>query len=244
VDFYKQTYRPDRGVLAVVGGVSAAELFPLLEKTLGTVPNPPVAPLKASWTKEPPQEGERTVRAQFDADPIVMMGWHKPNFPHPDSVALDALATILAKGNTSRLIKDLIFKTKMVTSVSIDTDFPGDRSPNLFVLQFSPAPKQTTEGIIAAIDSEIASIQKNGVAPEELERARRDAESSFMWGKTSTSGLAQDLAYDQAVFGDWRLLLKYPEMIRSLTSKNLQEAAAQYLVSKNRTVAILERSAK
>src|SRR5258708_21373132 len=56
VDFYKQTYRPDRGVLAVVGGVSAAELFPLLAKPLGTVPNPPVAPLKESWTREPPTE--------------------------------------------------------------------------------------------------------------------------------------------------------------------------------------------
>ena len=242
-EFYKRTYRPDRGVLAVVGGVKAAEIIPLLEKTLGTVPNPPVAPLVQEWTKEPPQEGEKTVRAQFDADPIAMLAWHKPNFPSPEAVALDALSTILTKGNTSRLIRDLVFKAKVATSVSCDTDFPGDRNQNLFVIQFSPAPGQTVQAVIGAIDGELTELQKNGVTQEELDRARRDAESSFLWGKTSTHGLAQDLAYNQAVFGDWRLLLKYPEMIKALTSKDIQEAAQKYLVSKNRTVAILERPA-
>ena len=244
VEFYKRTYRPDRGVLAVVGGVKAAEVLPLLEKTLGTVPNPPVAPLVKEWTQEPPQAGERTVKAEFDADPVAMLAWHKPNFPNKEAVALDVLSTILTKGNTSRLIKNLVFKSKMVTSVSCDTDFPGDRNQNLFIIQFSPAPKQTVEGVIAAIDRELLEIQKNGVTQEELDRARRDAESSFLWGKTSTHGLAQDLAYNQAVFGDWRLLLKYPEMIKALTSKDIQEAAAKYLISKNRTVATLERPTK
>ncbi len=244
VNFYKQTYRPDHGVLAIVGGVKANEVLPLLEKTLGTVPNPPVPPLIKHWTKEPPQEGEKTVRAFFDADPMAMLAWHKPNFPDKDSVALDVLTTVLTKGNTSRLVRDLIFKKKMITSVSCDTSFPGDRDPNMIVLQFSPASGQTLDGVIAAIDGEVLDIQKNGITEEELDRAKHDSDSSFLWGKTSTSGLAQDLAYNQAVFGDWRLLLKYPEMINALTAKDIQAAAAKYLVSNNRTVAKLERAGK
>jgi len=244
VEFYRKCYRPDRGVLAVVGGVKAEEILPILEKTLGAVPNPSVPPLKPNWTVEPPQKGEKTVKAQFDADPVAMLGWHIPNFPHQDSVRLDVLSTILTSGNTSRLVKDLVFGKKMVTSISSSTGYPGDRNPDLFVMQFNPAPKQSYESVVTAIDAELADIEKNGVKPEELERARRDAESSFLWGKTSPSGLAQDLAYNQAVHGDWRYLEKYLEMVRSVTSQDLQEVASKYLVPDNRTVATLERPTK
>jgi predicted Zn-dependent peptidase len=241
-EFYKRTYRPDRGVLAIVGGVKASEILPLLERTLGTVPNPAhIAPLKQDWSQEPPQDGEKTVRAEFDADPMVMMGWHMPNFPHKEAVALDVLSTILTGGNTSRLVKSLIFGKKMVTSVSASTGFPGDRDPNLFVMEFDPSPKQSEEAIIAAIDLELQDIQKNGVTQEELDRARRNAEASFLWGKTLPMDLAEDLAYNQAVHGDWHFLLKYIEMVRSLGSKDLQDVASKYLVNTNRTVAILER---
>jgi predicted Zn-dependent peptidase len=241
VAFYKSTYRPDRGVLAVVGGVKADEILPLFEKTIGQVPNPPVAPLTQAWTQEPPQEGPKTARVKFDADPLVMMGWHMPNFPHKDSVTLDVLCGILTTGNTSRLVKQLVLNKKMVTSISASTGYPGDRSPDLMVMQFEPAPKQKEEKIIAAIDLELAAIRKKGVTQEELDRARRAAESSFLWSKTNPSGLATDLAYNQAVHGDWRYLTKYIEMVRSTTSDDIKQAAQKYLVDDNRTVATLER---
>jgi predicted Zn-dependent peptidase len=242
--FYHQTYRPDQGVLAIVGGVTAKEMLPLLERTLGQVPNPPVEPLKKNWTKEPPQEGQKTVHVHFDADPIVMMGWHMPNFPHTESVALDVLSNVLTSGNTSRLIKDLLFDKKLVTAVSSYTGLPGDRSPNLFVLSYTPAPKHNAAEILAAIDKEITGIQKNGVTQEELSRAQRNIESAFLWGKVSTSELAQDLAYNQAVHGDWRYVTRYLEMARALTTEDIQKVAVRYLTADNRTIAYLERAQK
>jgi predicted Zn-dependent peptidase len=242
--FYKSAYRPDRGVLAVVGGVKALEIIPVLEKTLGTVPNPPVSPLKQEWTKEPPQEGQKTVRATFDSDPIVMMGWHMPNFPHKDAVALDVLSTILTNGNTSRLVKHLVFGKKIVSSVSSGTGYPGDRDPALFFMEYRPSSKVPSESVVPDIDLEIQDIQKIGVTAEELDRARRNAESTFLWGKTSAEGLAQDLAYNQAVHGDWRFLMKNLEMIRALTPKDIQDVANKYLVSTNRTIAYLDKAVK
>jgi predicted Zn-dependent peptidase len=243
-DFYKRTYRPDRGVLAVVGGVKASEILPLFEKTLGTVPNPKLPALKADWTKEPPQQGEKRVWTTFDSDPMAMMAWHMPNFPHREAVALDVLSTILTSGNTSRLVKDLVYGKKLVTSISASTGFPGDRDPNLFVLDFNPSTKVPSETVVTAIDGELADLLKNGVTDIEMERARREAESSFLWGKTSAEGLAQDLAYNQAVHGDWRYLVKYLDIVKGLTPKDIQDVAAKYLVPDNRTIAFLERAAK
>jgi predicted Zn-dependent peptidase len=242
--FYRECYRPDRGVLAVVGGVKAKEILPILESTLGTVPNPKVVPQKKEWTVEPPQKGPRTAVARFDADPVAVMAWHVPNFPHQESVVLDVLSTILTSGNNSRLMQSLVFTSKKATSVSSETGFPGDRDPNLFLVEFNPAPGIVPGMVVDSIEGTLQDIQKNGVKLEELEKARRAAESSFLWGKTSAEGLAQDLAYNQAVHGDWRYLTRYLEMVRSVTSKDIQNVAAKYLVEDNRTVVSLERPAK
>jgi zinc protease len=110
-------------------------------------------------------------------------------------------------------------------------------------MQFTPASKQSYDAVTGAIEGELQDIQKSGVTAEELDRARRAAESSFLWEKTSTAGLAQDLAYNQAVHGDWRYTVKYLEMVRSVTSKDIQDVASKYLVPENRTVATLERPA-
>jgi predicted Zn-dependent peptidase len=241
--FYQATYRPDRGTLAVVGGVKAAEVLPILERTLGTVPNPPVEPLAQDWSQEPPQQGPRTAQVPFDADPQAMMGWHMPAFPHPDAVALDALSTILTKGNTSRLEKELVLKGKSATSVDSFTGFPGDRRPALFVLSFTPAPGRTYDEVVKEVERVLLDIQEKGVTQEELARAQRSSESSFLWGKASTEGLAQDLAYVQTVYGDWRLLERNLVLIRALTPKDLQEAAKKYLVTSNRSLVTLERQA-
>jgi predicted Zn-dependent peptidase len=128
-----------------------------------------------------------------------------------------------------------------VTSISSETGFPGDRNPTLFVLEFNPAPGQTVQKVIAALDEEIKGIQKKGVTKEELDRARRFAESAFLWGKTTTEGLAQDLAYNQAVHGDWRYVEKYLDMVRELTTKDIRYTAMKYLINDNRIIATLER---
>jgi len=240
-DFYRATYRPDRGVLAVVGGVKATQVLPLLERTLGTVPNPKRPPLVPDWSVEPPQQGQRTVQVFFDADPQAMLGWHMPNFPHSDAVALDVLSSILTAGNTSRLEKGLVLGRKVATSVESFTGFPGDRDPGLFVLRFTPSAGRTYGEVLAVLDEQIAGIRKDGVTTVELDRAKRNAESSFLWGKVPTQGLAQDLAYCQAVHGDWRYLGRNLEMIRALTPEDLKAAAKKYLVDTNRTIVTLER---
>ncbi len=171
---------------------------------------------------------------------MAILAWHIPNFPHKDSVTLDVLCDILTSGNTSRLVKNLVLEKKMATSISASTGFPGDRNPDLMGW-FDPAAGQKNEKIIAAIEAEIASIRKKGVTQEELDRARRGAESSYLWGKTSPSGLATDLAYNQAVHGDWRYLKTYIEMVRATTSEDIKQAAGKYLVETNRTTATLER---
>jgi predicted Zn-dependent peptidase len=240
--FYKRAYRPDRGVLAVVGGVKADEVFKLLESTVGQVPNPDSAPLDTHYPVEPPQTKERRLEIQFQADPMADIGWHQPGFPDKDALALAVLADILTEGNSSRLVRRLVLKDKLAVSVDGGDAGLGNRAPALFVIQFTPAPGVSMDAVMAAMDDELAKVRKDGVTPEELARASRRVKASFLWAKDSPVGMALDLAEMQAVYGDWKVMDDFVNGVSKVDSAAVQAAAKRYLVDTNRTVAFLKKA--
>src|SRR5579864_8684189 len=58
--FYKKFYQPNNVVLIVAGKFEEARALALVEKHLGSIPRP-ARVLDATYTEEPPQDGERTV---------------------------------------------------------------------------------------------------------------------------------------------------------------------------------------
>jgi predicted Zn-dependent peptidase len=242
-EFYEKAYRPDRGVLAVVGGVKAGEVFSLLEGTLGQVPNPSVPPLDAKLPEEPPQTEERRVETHFDADPVGIAAWHQSMAPDPDAVALAVLAMILGNGNSARLNRDLVFGEKLATSVNCGAASSDSRAPGLFSVSFVPVPGVSLQRLLAAIDREIDGVKAKGVRPEELDRAKRAVKSSYLWSKDSLEGMAAELAGAQALKGDWRVVPAFVEALYQVDSAAIQKAAGRWLVDSNRSVLFQSRPA-
>jgi len=58
--FYKKYYQPDNAVLIVAGKFEEPKALAIVEKYLGSIPKP-ARKLDATYTEEPPQDGERTV---------------------------------------------------------------------------------------------------------------------------------------------------------------------------------------
>ena len=85
--FYKKYYQPDNVVLIVAGKFDEAKALALLEKYLGSIPRP-TRKLDATYTEEPPQDGERTVTLRrVGAVASVGVAYHIPSSAHPDSAA-------------------------------------------------------------------------------------------------------------------------------------------------------------
>ena len=80
--------------------------------------------------KEPKQEGERRIEVEFDAEPRLMIGFHKPTVPHFDDYVLDMISAILSDGRTSRFYKNIVEKSIAVSANSIN-GYPGARYDNL-----------------------------------------------------------------------------------------------------------------
>ena len=240
--FRKTFYAPNNVVMAIVGDVKAQKIIKQIEKHFGDI-QPQQLPPSLS-TKEPAQQGERRIKVQFDASPQMLIGFHKPNAPHPDDYVIDVIANLLSEGRTSRFHKELIEGKELAISAWASNSWPGDRYDNLFVVSGTPRHPHTIAEVEAAVYEELDRLKKEPVPESELVKIRNNVESSFIWGLGSNSGLARRLTYFVTIMGDWNYLVDYPQRIASITPADIQRVAKAYFSASNRTVAILVRPEK
>jgi predicted Zn-dependent peptidase len=240
-NFFKTYYGPGRATIGIVGDIDPKEVVTLIENTFGKIP--PAPPPPQIVTVEPPQRGERRVEVEFDAEPALAIGFHKPGIGHPDDYVFDVIDELLTDGPTSRLYSKLVRDSRLAASVNSDANYPGVRSSNLFVLSATPLAPHTTAEVEAAILAELERLKKEPVSAKELERIINNLDADMVRALRSNSGLASQLALYQTVAGDWRYVLKSRDKIAAVTPADIQRVAAQYFTKSNRTVATLVKKA-
>ena len=239
--FFRTYYGPSNAVIAIVGDFHPPDVLALIEETFGRIPASSAPPQVV--TVEPPQRGERRVEVTYDAEPSLLIGYHKPALGHPDDDVFDVIDSILTEGQTSRLYARLVREKRVAASVSSDTSFPGGKAPNLFVIGAAPRAPHTVRDVEEAIYAELERLKAEPVSSRELERVLNNLDAELVRSLRSNSGLASQLAYFQTVARDWRYILKARQRIAAVTPADVQRVAATYFAPANRTVAWLSRAA-
>jgi predicted Zn-dependent peptidase len=146
---------------------------------------------------------------------------------------------VLGDGLTSRLYTNLVREKRIAASVNSDSNYPGVRSPNLFVLSATPLAPHTTAEIEAAIYAELERLKTEPVSAKELEKVLNNLDADLVRALRSNGGLASQLALYQTVAGDWRYVVKARDKIATVKPADIQRVAAEYFNRSNRTVATL-----
>ncbi len=240
--FFKEHYGPNNAVLAIVGDIHPPDVIALIETTFGPIPSqsppPPVV------TEELQQNGERRVNVGYDAEPFVLMGFHKPGVGHPDDDVFDVIDSLLSSGRTSRLHKQIVQKKQIAVRVGSFTGFPGNQFSNLLVISAVPRAPHTTAELEAAVYKELDKLKTEPITPRELEKVINNLDAYLIRSLQSNSGLASQLTYFEAIAGDWNYLVEIRDRMAKITQEDIQRVAREYLVKKNRVVATLIKEAK
>ena len=236
---YQAYYRPDNMVLAIVGDLDPDKSIPILEKYIGKIPakKEPIPELRAV---EVPQRGAREVTLEFDAEPNLLLGYHKPAYPDPDDLKFTVLHAVLSGGRSSLLFRELVLKEQLATSVAT-TEAPGQLYPSMFVVDATPRAGVTNEKLADALQKIFDRLQTQGFTEQELQAAKRRVRVGFLRGLGSNEDVAETIGESEALYGDWKAHLKMFEMVEQTTSDDLKRLARQYLRPSNRTYAHLER---
>ncbi len=234
---YKVFYHPNNAVLVMVGDLKPERDIGIIRKYFDFVPRGPVS--NARLPQEPKQTAERRVEVPFAAEPILLVGYHKPTLPSREAYVLDVLDYILGHGRSSRLYRSLVTEQQLALDVSTSSGTPGIRLPNLFTVQATPRAPHTAGELETAIYKQLTDIEQNGVTDAELKRARTLLRADVLRGLASGSGLAASLAFNELFAGGWEKLFDDLDTYDTVTSAEIQKAAAQTFLKTNRTVATL-----
>ena len=237
--FFRLYYGPASAVVAIVGDIKPSEVIALVERTFGKIPPAPSPP--PVITVEPVQRGERRVEVEFDAEPALVIGYHKPGLGDPDDFVFDVIDSVLSEGVTSRLYHRLVREKKLAASIGTDAGYPGVLGANLFVISATPLAPHTTAELEAAVDEQLQRLKTEPVLANELQKVLNSLDAGLVRSLRSNSGLASQLAYFQTVARDWRYVLQARDRVAAVTPADIQRVAAKYFVKSNRTVATLVR---
>ncbi len=234
--YYHTYYHPNNAFLVVVGDFRKEDLLPRIERAFGSIAKG-AAPNQEKDT-DPKQTGERRIFAKKEAQlPFFIMGYHVPNLHEPDSYALEVVATILSGGKSSRLYQDLVRVKQLVLDADADHSLLS-RDPGLFYLSAQPLPGKEVGEVEKALNEEIERLQKELVGERELEKAKNQLESSFIYGQDSLFFQAMVLAQYEITLS-WRAIDDYISSIRKVKAQDIQRVTRQYLTPDNRTVGVL-----
>ena len=232
-DFYAKYYQPDNVVLIIAGKFEEAKALSLVEKYLGSIPKPS-RKLDATYTEEPPQDGERIVTLRrVGAVGSVGVAYHIPSASHDDWAPLSLLGGLISQSPNGRLYKALV-ESKLAASAFAGADNSHD--PGLFFASSSCPP----ETIDAARDTLVTTLETLGDVPftdDEVNKAKaRSARNAEML--QSNSQMMSMALSSASSLGDWRLLFIQRDRIAAVTAADVNRVVKTYFQQPNRTVGV------
>ncbi|NJL48489.1 MAG: insulinase family protein [Leptolyngbyaceae cyanobacterium SM2_5_2] len=237
-DFHHTWYQPQSITAVVVGNLPVEELVAIVAEGFdqttaqrGYQSRPRIEQFKpfVDFDLEPPFQ---TVRRATHSDLTLTqarlsMLWRVPGIVDlPDTYALDILASVLGRGRTSRLVRDLREDRKLVSSIGCSNMTLAYQGVFMVSARLD---SEHLPAVEAAILEHIRTIAQAPVSPVELRRVQTQATNRFIFANETPSDRAGLYGYYHTLTGNIDDGIAYPSRIQQLDEADLQVAAQQYL---------------
>lgn len=231
--FYKKYYQPDNVVLIVAGKFEESKALALVEKYLGSIPKP-TRVLDATYTEEPPQDGERTVTLRrVGAVGSVGVAYHMPSASHADWAPLSLLGGLVSQAPNGRLYKALV-ESKLATSAFAGSENAHD--PGLFFASSSCQP-ENLDAVRNTLVTTLESLADKPFTDDEVNKAKVRSKRNAEMLQSNAQGMSQALS-SASSHGDWRLLFVQRDRIATVKAADVNRVAKTYFQKPNRTVGL------
>lgn len=236
-NYYQSQYVPSNMIVSVAGNIHSSEISSKVKKAFEKFPRS--KEVTRNLPLEPSQISQRRYEKEYPTDLTrLIMAFSGVSLLDRDLYALDVLSMILGQGNSSPLYRHIYKDKGLVHGISSYNFTPTDRG---FFAITAMLEQENLDRTIAAVWEEIKAIQKNLVTKENLEKARRQVLSGYLFGHQTASDIAYAQALDEAFTGDYGFSEKYVAAVKNVTAQDIQRVARQYLNENALTVVALKK---
>jgi len=234
--YYKRMYVPSNAVVCAAGDFDGAAVMGQLEKAFGEWDGPRVRP--AVLPEPAPPVADIVVVKEMDTRLAqVHVARLSCRLSDPDLYALDVLAAVLGRGDSSRLAADLKVKRSLVYSISCwnyTPSWPGGE----FAVSFTCDPDKV-DVVRQAVAEHLARACAESPAEDELEKVKRQLVAELLLDTRTAAAQARDLATNQLSLGDPFFSARYVEEFQKVTAADVLRVARKYLANTRSVTAVV-----
>lgn len=237
-DFHGTWYQPQSMTAVAVGNLPVEELIATVAEGFEQATTQRAHPCRPCIEQFKPlmdydlESPFTTVQRAIHPDSTLTqarltMTWRVPGIVDlADTYALDILASILGRGRTSRLVRDLREDRKLVTSIgcsNLTLAYQG-----VFMIS-AKLDQQHLNEVEQAIKAHVQAVINHPVDEAELRRVQTQVANRFIFANETPSDRAGLYGYYHTLTGDITAGVQYPNQIQRLNVLDLQMAAQTYL---------------
>lgn len=234
--FYDTYYVPNNAVLVLVGDFDLKQAKALVQKYYGPLPSKPLSSRNYKSMNTAPKAQRSFVKKPVQTV-TFMMAYPSVTAHHNDAYALDVLAQILGAGASSLLVKQFVYETPIVTSIS-SFQLSNDAS-GMFGISVAVRPDQNWESVESKVKAYLKTIIKSGVSDRDMEKAKNGIMKEFVDNLTTLDGRARALATSEIVYGQYDDFYKSLDRYQALTKEDIQAVAQKYINFEHETFVAL-----
>lgn len=230
--FFFRHYVPSNATLVVAGHVKVDHVKRLAEKWFGSIPsgqkptrNLPLEPVQL-------KKRVQTVEAKVPANALYK-AWHMGGRFDADYYPSDFLSDVLSRGHSSRLYQALVQEKGIFNSIS--SFVMGSIDPGLLVVSGRVKDGVDLKDAEAEVDEVLQQVVRDGIASQELEKVKNQAEASLKFGEVEVLNRAMNLAF-ASLSGNADWVNQEAAMMEKISLDDMQRVAKAILREENSSV--------
>lgn len=229
-DYYQKWYAPNNAILIVSGDVTGTEMKSLAEKYYGFLPRKDIPTHIRPLVPDAPAPVIVTFNNEAVQQPVYMKAVLAPSFVQnkKESYALQVLENTISSGAATQLYQSLVVKQKLAVNIDMNYD-DSNRGQGSLWIYATPADGITLTKLETAIADEFRQMIKNGIAEEEISKAKTRMIDSAIYARDSIQGPAQIIGQAMASGASLDDVEFWPQRVDEVTSAQVTDALKKYL---------------
>lgn len=230
--FYQRYYQPDNAMLVVAGKFDEPKTLNWIAEYFAPIPKP-AREIQRTYTKEPVQDGERSVTVRRVGDVQLLASvYHLPAGTHDDFAPLQVLVDILGDTPSGRLHKAMVDNKKAAMVFGFGNQL-HEAGYALFGAQLNK--QQNMNEARELLLKGVEGVAAEPPTKEEVDRARTKILKNIELSLANSGRVGVELSEWESM-ADWRMMFVNRDRLKKVTPEDVQRVAKIYFKESNRTL--------
>ncbi|UFH46480.1 insulinase family protein [Flavobacterium galactosidilyticum] len=230
-NFYKRWYVPNNVTLTIAGDFDVNQTKKWVEKYFGEIERGEAIPKMEKQSVTLTETKKLYYEDNFARLPQLTLTWPSVYEYHPDSYALEVLASYLSKGKKAPLYKTLVEDKELTDEVDVfqyNSELAGQ-----FMLSVTAFDKKNLDDVMTGVNEAFKNFEAQGISQQDLKRIKAGQETAFYTKLSSVLGKGFELAQYEIFAGDPNYIEQDVKNILAVTTADVMRVYQKYVKGKH-----------